>query len=218
MNQPQIKPIQTRRSPPDEFITWLYTLAEPETNGSETEQKRRSRDKRATLAALRRGLGRSPGVALEMHRYVASWSQRGRSNWEQDAHYLIASLFALHSKYTPVPKSEDEEKTIPLNMGNHFAALSEDSELEPGPAIERRFNSLLASPPEGLYRTLQQAISMLKTKEVAINWHQLFKEIKRWENAEQRIEIQRHWARAFWGTFASRQAAARKAAAGNTNP
>src|ERR1035437_1147702 len=56
------------------------------------------RDDRGALAALRRGLGKEPGEAPEMFPYVVPWLPRQASIWAEQAYYLVASLFGLHSK------------------------------------------------------------------------------------------------------------------------
>jgi CRISPR system Cascade subunit CasB len=148
------------------------------------------------LAALRRGLGRPPGEALEMHRYVADFlpEPKDRWDWSKQVYYLIASLFGLH----PQIASEG-------NMGAHFARLCEGSS-DPSPAVERRLNSLLASHPDDLYRTLQHAVSLLKSKDVPINWERLFRDLQRWDDSDSRREVQRRWAMSFWSAFAPRKA------------
>jgi CRISPR system Cascade subunit CasB len=50
---------------------------------------------RAALAVLRHGLGRAPGETMEMHSYVAPFTQ-GLSRKQEDAYYLIAALFGLY--------------------------------------------------------------------------------------------------------------------------
>jgi CRISPR type I-E-associated protein CasB/Cse2 len=44
---------------------------------------------------------------------------------------------------------------------------------------------------------LRQAVSFLRSKEVPVNWHQLFHDLRRWSYENR--PVQREWARAFWG-------------------
>lgn len=151
---------------------------------------------RRALATLRRGLGKPPGSEPEMHRYVlAPQVAPARWEWEEDMRYLVAALFALH------PENANDRRS---NLGAHFAALCE-GDSEPSPAVERRFNALLDSHPDDLYRTLQPAISLLKSKRVAVNWDQLLRDLQRWEDADQRRDVQRAWAKQFWSAFAKSQ-------------
>ncbi len=82
-------------------------------------------------------------------------------------------------------------------MGDHFARLRRPDVDDI--AIERRFNVLLAAHPDDLGVHLRQAVSLLRSKEVPINWLQLFWDIQRWNHPVERARVRRRWARAFWG-------------------
>ncbi|HVN56603.1 MAG TPA: type I-E CRISPR-associated protein Cse2/CasB [Anaerolineaceae bacterium] len=151
------------------FIQYLQSLAEAQDRGA--------------LSALRRGLGRPPGTVPEMYRYVEPRLAQKRSAAQESASYLIASLFAFH----PLSTSKG-------NLGAHLA-----STLSPGgkDALERRFTALLAAHPDDLADALRQAISFLKSKDVPVNWNQLYWDVQRWDNEDR--QVQKEWARAFWG-------------------
>lgn len=152
------------------FITYLEDL--------------RERDDRGALAALRRGLGQPPGSAVEMYRYVVPWIRDGASRQEEGAFYLLAALFAYH----PTPGGQ----------GNLGAAFRQT--LDPqgdNTAIERRFTALLAAHPEDLPFYLRQAVGLLKSKEVPIDWQQLLADLQAWDHPDG--YVQRNWARSFWG-------------------
>jgi CRISPR system Cascade subunit CasB len=145
------------------------------------------RDDRGALAALRRGLGQSPGTVAGMYRYVVPWLPDDVPSWLEDAYYLVAALFAYH------PDAGGAG-----NMGDHFARAR-------GPqgddtAIERRFTALLAAHPDDLGFYLRQAVSFLKSKEVPVNWHQLLSDVLGWGHPGR--YVQRRWASAFWGRSA----------------
>jgi CRISPR system Cascade subunit CasB len=140
------------------------------------------KDDRAMLAALRRGLGAEPGdpETAAMLPHVVPWINK----WYEEADiFMIASLFALH----PASRASD-------NMGHHIRAL--DPKLE-NDATERRFVQLLRMRRDTLEPRLRQQISILKSKDIPINWHQLMRDIGKWDHPKR--FIQRHWARAFWG-------------------
>lgn len=159
---------QTIREP-NAFIRRLQELAASENRGA--------------LAALRHGLGRPPGAAAEMFRYVEPWLPEKRSADQEAAYYLIATLFALH------PKSIAEG-----NLGQHMAFIRKEGGDD---ALERRFTALLAAHPDDLPNYLRQAVSMLKSKEAPINWDQLLRDVQAWNSPER--WVQKAWARAFWG-------------------
>ena len=148
------------------FITYLLSKA----------------DDRAMLAALRRGLGAEPGdpETAGMFPYVVPWI----NEWYEEADiYMIASLFALH----PASTSKG-------NLGDHLRRLTADE--GNADATERRFVQLLRMRRETLEPRLRQQISILKSQDIRINWHQLFADLRNWDHPKR--FVQRHWAGAFW--------------------
>lgn len=135
---------------------------------------------RAMLAELRRGLGRDPGQVAGMYPYVVPFLH---NQFEEGNLYLIASLFALHP-----------ESTSTGNMGTHlktFAdAVGDDA------ATTRRFTQLLNLRRESLDAPLRQHISLLKSKDIAINWHQLMRDLNAWSRQDR--FVQKRWASAYW--------------------
>jgi CRISPR type I-E-associated protein CasB/Cse2 len=158
------------------FITYLESLVK----GGE----------RGALAALRRGLGKPPGTALEMARYVVPFLPRERP-WTEDAYFLVAALFAYwHQGRDAVAASPPE------NFGASLALLAL---LDPqtGPSLDLRVTALLKSHRDDLPVHLRQAAGLLNAKGIPVNWQQLLKDILNWDHEDQ--FVQRAWARAFWG-------------------
>jgi CRISPR system Cascade subunit CasB len=148
------------------------------------------REDRATLAALRRGLGREPGENAGLIRYLPPGMI---SEGEEDHYLLVAALFAWH----PTTRTEG----LPSNLGASLALLVEEHRRATGemPAsVEARVEALLDSHPEDLPEHLRRVIGLLKTKEIPVDWAQLLHDIRRW-SWESRA-AQRDWARAFWRT------------------
>ena len=137
---------------------------------------------RGALAALRRGLGKPPGVVADMYRYVEPFMSQRRSTKQELAYYLIASLFAFHPNSTSTG-----------NMGTHMAKARTESGSD---SLERRFMVLLAAHPNDLPNYLRQSISFLRSKGIPVNWNQLFWDLQDWDD-ENRL-VQKKWARAFW--------------------
>ncbi len=152
------------------FIAHLQSLAEG--------------DDRAPLAHLRRGLGRPPGTTPEMFRYVVPWLPESPYPDQEAAYYLTASLFAMH------PVSTEHG-----NMGDHMSAARDGKNED---ALERRFTALLSAHPDDLPDYLRQAVSFLKSKEIAINWDQLFRDLQYWGHPEYGDRVRKSWATAFW--------------------
>ena len=157
------------------FITYLQSLADQEDRGA--------------LAALRRGLGQPPGTIPEMFPYVVNQLPDNAypGSWTEKSYYLIASLFALH------PDSASEG-----NLGTHFSRTLDRANPDRNAATERRFNTLLTAHPDDLHYYLRQSISYLRSKEVAVNWHQLMGHLLQWDHPEKRTAVQKRWANQFW--------------------
>ena len=143
------------------------------------------REDRAVMAVLRRGLGQPPGGAPEMFRYVVPFVHQTTGAWQEEVYYMIASLFGYHP-----------ESAATGNMGSHLGLLRQKN-LD-SPAIERRFTTLMAAHPDDLAFHLRQVISLLKSKDVAVNWHQLFQDTLRWNNPDTRAWVCKQWAGQFW--------------------
>jgi CRISPR system Cascade subunit CasB len=145
------------------------------------------RENRGALAGLRRGLGRAPGEAREMYPYVVPWVALDAPRDREAAYYLIAALYAFH----PMPGGSG-------NMGAHFTRT-----FEPGgdrTAVERRFTGLLTAHHDDLPFHLRQAVGVLKSKDVPVDWRRLLADLLAWSHPDG--YVQKQWARAFWGRAA----------------
>ena len=142
------------------------------------------REDRGALAALRRGLGQPPGTVASTYRYVVRWLPADAKPWQEAPYYLVSALYAYH----PMAGGTG-------NVGDHFADARDPGSDDT--AIERRFTALLAAHRDDLDVYLRQAVSFLRSKEVAINWHQLLFDVQGWGHPDR--YVQKRWAQAFWG-------------------
>lgn len=147
------------------------------------------REDRAALAALRRGLGRSPGEAVEMFPYVMPFFGENMAQRRQDDYFLVASLFAAH-QLTWKPTEQNDRDS---NLGASFRRLRAAAD---SGSIDKRFVALLNAEREDLHEYLRHAMSLLKAHDIPVNWAQLLRDLAGW-NWESR-SVQRAWARAFW--------------------
>jgi CRISPR system Cascade subunit CasB len=154
------------------------------------------RDDRAALAALRRGLGQPPGTVPAMFPYVERYLPDDVKPWQEEAHYLIAALFAYH----PDPGGRG-------NIGDHYADVRRRNPHGDHTALERRFTALLAAHREDLPFYLRQTVSFLKSKEIPIDWDRLFRDVQGW--GAESGSVQKRWARAFWGRRAQTETEAK---------
>jgi CRISPR system Cascade subunit CasB len=160
-------------------------------------EQMRDRDEgsdRANFASLRRGMGQPRGAVLEASRVVQRLLDDDTPLSVEETLYVIAPLFAFHRlPYTGEPRD---------NIGDHFRALFDENE-DPPRNVERRFIALLASEPDDLPDALRQAVSLLKSKDVPVNWRRLFRDVQQWLNrsaagGEQRQAVRLRWSRQFW--------------------
>lgn len=151
------------------------------------------KDDRAALARLRRTAGKEPGDAYEAFRYVAGYTD-GLRPWPEQCRYLVAGLFAMHP-----PKRLGDDRVAPFpagTLGAAFVRLIAPPNANRRDSVERRFTQVLAAGRDQLPDQLRQAISLLRSGDVAVNWQQLLWDMERWEDVDHRV--QRGWAKEFW--------------------
>jgi len=134
---------------------------------------------RAMLAELRRGLGQQPGEVSGMFPYVIPFVNA----YNEADIYMIASLFSLHPSATKYG-----------NMGTHLKAYV--TEVGDDAATTRRFVQLMRMRRDSLEPRLRQHISLLKSKDISVNWHQLISDLNWWEHDSR--NVQKQWASAYW--------------------
>lgn len=160
-------------------------------------------EERGALAALRRGLGRAPGAAMEMHPYVVPFTHE-LSQRQEDAFYILAALFGLY----PRESWRRDEKGKPSNLGASLKLLKKEKD---SGGVERRFVALLNCRAEDLPDHLRQFVGLLKTNDTPIDWAQLLRDVIRWDYDE---NVQRNWARGFWAADQKPETTATDAAPG----
>ncbi len=158
----------------DPFITYLHSLHEERNLGA--------------LAVLRRGLGRPVGAVPEIFRYIVPRLPKNLSSWDEKVYYTVASLFALH----PLPGGHG-------NLGYTLKELERVTGQSGGEnvsSVERRLLALLKSDGETLSEHLRQAISLISSKDLPVDWDVLLWDLKRWNLDDRRV--QKRWAESFW--------------------
>lgn len=152
-------------------------------------QSLKESDDRGALAALRRGMHRDASPVFDMYRYVSPFIPAGATAWEEEAAFLVAALYATHPKQT----------TYEVNLGGFFArmALDDFARVEDAPpSLHLRFSALLNSHADDLSYQLRQAIQLLESKGVAVNYEILLADVTAWDHPDR--WVQRDWAKAFW--------------------
>lgn len=143
-------------------------------------------ENRAALAMLRRGLGKQPGEAMEVYRYIGNFAANTKSKTHEDALHTVATLFGLY------PSDSRTGNQFDSNLG---ASVSELSVKTNGDSIEKRFVALLNAHSDDLPDHLRQMIGLLKANDVKINWLQLLNDLNWWDGDKR--DVQRRWAKSF---------------------
>ncbi len=167
---------------------------------------------RGALAALRRGLGKPPGTAREMDRHVLPYLPPesslplGVKEKQENAYYLVGTLFAFWHQ-----GKDGLTANPPQNLGASLHVLVEQ-EVKNGAErdkaedrTEKRLVALLNCHRDDLAEHLRHVISLLKAKDVRVDWMQLLRDIQGW-HWESR-GVQRQWARQFWRVAPGRESA-----------
>jgi len=135
-------------------------------------------DDRGALSALRRSL--SEDAVAQAYPYVVPFFPREATPWLERTYLLVAGLFALH------PAS---------GSSTLAAALRRVRDSTQSDSVEKRFVALLDAHPENLGPHLRHAVSLVRSSEIPIDWHDLLRTIRNWNHESAR----RNWARDFWG-------------------
>lgn len=173
------------------FAAWLVRLA--------------AKEDRGTLAALRRGLMLDEEHLYELFGHLPPNFLVGLAPGEERIYLMVAALFGYH----PVSFKDEELAARRRNLGESFRMLalakrapagegeSDEADEDMLPAsLKRRVEALLAAPREDLYGHLRQAISLLKTEEIPVDWAQLLNHLQAWE--WQGRPVQWEWSRSFY--------------------
>jgi CRISPR system Cascade subunit CasB len=139
-------------------------------------------DDRAALSALRRSL--SADATAQAYPYVVPFFPRERAPWLESTYLLIAGLFALH------PLSG--ELTLAAALRRVYDATGSTS-------VEQRFVALLDAHRDDLGAHLRHAVSLVRSNEIAVDWHDILRTIRNWNEDWAR----RRWARDFWKATAA---------------
>ncbi|MCX7419854.1 MAG: type I-E CRISPR-associated protein Cse2/CasB [Planctomycetia bacterium] len=144
---------------------------------------------RATLAQLRRGLGKALGFVTERDGWVIR-RLPDLTHRELTIYALIASLFAQHPTVGGSGSFGDAFREL--------GRISPAPDRGPNPSVEKRFVALLNSNSEELGDRLRHAVSLLRTNNIAIDWRCLLYDALRWDSSRRWVQI--NWSRDFWGS------------------
>lgn len=151
------------------FIGYLLSLAEE------------GQEDRGALAELRSGLGKDSGEMAQVHKHVVPYLPD--HDYTLRWYYLTATLFGAYP-----------EHNSGASLGKAFALMEDRSD-----SIDARFVALLNADSEDLGGHLRHAISLLKSKNQAIDWFQFFGDLLSWDDREGTVQLR--WARHFYSNI-----------------
>lgn len=164
-----------------EFVTYLLSLPE----------KAYRRDLVRELQAAARNqhfedVRQHPAVV----RVVAPWQHNrtdgkpGTPYWVRVAQEIVTPLVILHPT-----------RGATGNMGDHLRVLKRD--LKQADDIFDELVSVPSSERELLYQRLWFASARLRAAGIAVNWHQLYRDVQSWTHPEYRLSVIRRWTRSY---------------------
>jgi len=134
---------------------------------------------KAAMSALKRGAAHQPGEYTPQFRYIVPFIPE--KTYELP-YFLTATLFGIH----PVNSSAG-------SFGSAFKGIYQATGSD---SIELRFNALLQAREEDLPYHLRNAVSLLASKNIPVNYTELFDAIRNWNHPDK--FVQKKWAKEFW--------------------
>ena len=170
------------------FIAALYQLSED----------------RGAMAKLRRGLTAENPMADPDAASVLGSLLYGIHELDERRYFLIAGLFALTqtgAKRGPLSKLKDnpwEGDSLGLGFRRMRSKEIKERGLNPEEptSLDARFVALLNSDYDDLPVRLRQAVRLLASREIAIDWARLLWDIGDWQSPGRKV--QERWARDYW--------------------
>lgn len=189
------------------YVAYLRSLAKQAEPAERGERNGRGDSgARATLATLRRGLGKPPGQATELFPIVIPRLPPDATPRTEERWFALGALFALHPHDWPA--DEDPPRPWERNLGASLRVLR--GRLAEGAgspeALDRRVGALLAADGDDLWTHLRHLAGRFGavSPPVRVDYLQLLRNAGEWERDDGRV--QRAWARAYWQEPAGRAA------------
>jgi len=149
-------------------------------------------------AALRRGVGRTPEEAPQMHIVVAPWlPDRPRPALER-AYYTVAALLANQPRGQTDTPTDDEMFDAAANLGASFAEAVRTGVMREETSTAR-LHLLCRQSVDGVHRQLPRAIAQLQAAGIRISWEQLLKDLIGWDRY--RDKIAKRWLQSYYRNF-----------------
>ncbi|MDD3573290.1 MAG: type I-E CRISPR-associated protein Cse2/CasB [Eubacteriales bacterium] len=163
---------------------------------------------RASLARLRRGLGKPPGsmpdlwdLTLEgMPQELAGFD--GQPSWGEWAIHLALTLFALHQQGKNWKTDGMNKPGQALGKAARQLVKNEDDMAR----VKRRFDQAITSDsPQEVARHLRSLVQLLRASGIALDYPALAEDLYRYQIPEARDGVRLKWGRDFFAATFTNQ-------------
>lgn len=159
---------------------------------------------KATLANLRRGIGKKPGALPKLwgdlffglpEELMGQGKNPSHSEW---AVYLALTMYALHQQGNSLKTHNMHRKDIGLGEAVRQLAKARQSDIAEGSIISR-FNRLVtASDMEEIANHLRSMIQLLRTESIALDYVKLAEDLYLLQFADSANEVRLRWGRDYY--------------------
>lgn len=179
------------------FVSWKITWLSSATRESQVK---------ATLANLRRGVGKVPGELPEIWGVLfqnfpqalsekASEIEPSKAEW---ASYLALTLYALHQQGNDIERENMQRDGV--GLGTAVRKLLPEGEAEENSSVFSRFKTLATSSDiKELAHHLRGIIQMLGQKKIGLDYGKLSEDLYRYQFEESRDAVRLKWGRQYFG-------------------
>lgn len=155
---------------------------------------------KATLANLRRGIGKAPGELPELWGIIFRdmpeelLSQYGNPSPAEWAIYIALTMFALHQQGTAEPVHTEK-----ISLGRAYGKLRKEQTEDEEERLLRRFNQVVtASDLPELSHYLRGMIQLLRTDGIGLDYAQLASDLYLYQSPQTRMRVQMKWGQDFY--------------------
>ena len=160
---------------------------------------------RATLAKLRRGVGKHPGSLPDIWDFTLEglpeefMSRSDDPSPEEWAVHLSLSLFALHQQGKSLPERPMSETG--KTFGNAVRLLIFQKGKDSEEAIKRHFDVVITSnTPEELAHHLRSMVNLLKSDDIPLDYPRLAEDLYRFQSASLRDGVRLRWGQDYYAS------------------
>lgn len=158
---------------------------------------------RASLAKLRRGIGKKPGSLPDIWEFALEnlpeefFSRTDEPTHAEWAAHMAITLFALHQQGKNPRENPMSVLGEPLGSAVRMLKIRRGESAEQ--AIKRRFDAVVTSDsPEELAHHLRGLIQLLKSEGIPLDYPQLAKDLFQFQKPESRDSVRLRWGQDYY--------------------